>query len=77
MRDLDQLPDELARALTLAREHSPGTWRARRYRRSVARQMREATLTVAREVVAPVRRVLRDYGEVHAALERAKASAAQ
>lgn len=42
--------------------------RGRRYRRHVEGRLREATLTVAREVVAPVRIVLRDYADARAAL---------
>jgi hypothetical protein len=34
----------------------------------VAGRLREATLTVAREVVAPVRVLLRDYAQARAAL---------
>jgi hypothetical protein len=42
-----------------------GTWRAMRHRRMVARRLRLAVLGVAREVVAPVRTVLRDYAQAH------------
>ena len=41
---------------------------ARRYRRQVEGRLHEATLTVAREVVAPVRVVLRDYADARDAL---------
>ncbi len=41
-------------------------WSARRRRRLVARRLRLAVLTVARELVAPVRQVLRDYAEAYA-----------
>jgi GTP-binding protein EngB required for normal cell division len=42
--------------------------RARRHRRVGAGRLREATLTVAREVVAPVRVLLRDYAQARTAL---------
>jgi hypothetical protein len=42
--------------------------RARRHRRVVRGRLREATLTVAREVVAPVRVLLRDYAQARTAL---------
>jgi hypothetical protein len=41
---------------------------ARRYRRQVEGRLHEATRTVAREVVAPVRVVLRDYADARDAL---------
>ncbi len=49
--------------------------RARRYRRVVADRLNLATLTVAREVVAPVRQILRDYTEARVALAEAGAPA--
>jgi GTP-binding protein EngB required for normal cell division len=51
-----------------------GAWRALRYRRAVARRMAHAALQVARDVVAPVRQILRDYAQAHAALGRARAT---
>ncbi len=45
--------------------------RARRFRASSERRLRDATATVAREVVAPVRAVLRDYADAQAALDEA------
>ena len=42
--------------------------RARRFRARTDRKLREATTTVAREVVGPVRRVLRDHADARAAL---------
>jgi hypothetical protein len=75
--DLDRLPEELAQALTIARGLRSPAWLPGRHRRVVARRLRAAVLTVAREVVAPVRQVLRDYRDVQAALEQAKAPAAE
>ena len=49
--------------------------RARRYRRVVTERLNLATLTVAREVVAPVRQILRDYTEARVALAEARGSA--
>jgi hypothetical protein len=49
-----------------------GAVRARLYRRAVARRLRLAALTVAREVVAPVRQVLRDYEAAHVSLNVAR-----
>jgi hypothetical protein len=49
-------------------------WRALRHRRSVERRLRLAVLGVAREVVAPVRQVLRDYAQAHAALGAASSA---
>jgi hypothetical protein len=48
--------------------------RARRYRSRVDRRLREATTAVARDVLAPVRGVLRDYAEAHAAYQDAAAA---
>jgi hypothetical protein len=45
-----------------------GAWRARRYRRAVERRLHLAALNAAREVVAPVRTVLRAYEQAHADL---------
>jgi energy-coupling factor transporter ATP-binding protein EcfA2 len=73
--DLDRLPDELALALRSARGLDGPAWPPRRQRASAVRRMHEAVLTVAREVVAPVRLVLRDYAEVQTALERARGTA--
>jgi hypothetical protein len=42
--------------------------RARRFRARTDRKLRDATTTVAREVVGPVRRVLRDHADARAAL---------
>jgi GTP-binding protein EngB required for normal cell division len=47
--------------------------RGRRYRRVVAQRLEQAALTIAREVVAPVRQILRDYAEARAALAEARA----
>lgn len=49
-----------------------GAWRALRYRRAVQRRLQLAALTVAREVVAPVRTVLRAYEAAHAELAVAR-----
>jgi hypothetical protein len=49
-----------------------GALRARHYRRAVAGRMRLAALTVAREAVAPVRQVLRDYAAAHVSLAVAR-----
>ena len=49
-------------------------WRVARFRRVVERRMRLAALGVAREVVAPVRQVLRDYAQAHTALTAASPS---
>jgi putative protein kinase ArgK-like GTPase of G3E family len=46
--------------------------RARRYRRVVTDRLNQATLTIAREVVAPVRQILRDYSEARVALGEAR-----
>jgi hypothetical protein len=48
-----------------------GAWRALRYRRAVERRLHLAALTVSREVVAPVRTVLRAYEAAHAELASA------
>jgi hypothetical protein len=48
-----------------------GAWRAMRYRRVLARRLRLTVLGVAREVVAPVRQVLRDYAHAHEYLAEA------
>ena len=45
--------------------------RARRFRAASERRLRDVTATVAREVVAPVRAVLRDYADARAALDEA------
>jgi GTP-binding protein EngB required for normal cell division len=47
--------------------------RARRYGRVVTARLHEAALTIAREVVTPVRQILRDYSEARAALAEAGA----
>ena len=46
-----------------------GAWAARRRTRVVERRLRLAVLTVARELVAPVRQVLRDYEEAQSLLQ--------
>jgi membrane protein YdbS with pleckstrin-like domain len=46
--------------------------RARRYRKVVTARLQEAALTIAREVVTPVRQILGDYAEARAALAEAK-----
>jgi predicted GTPase len=48
-----------------------GAWRATRHRRAVLLRLNLAALSVAREVVAPVRRVLRDYGTSYEELAQA------
>ena len=52
-----------------------GRWlaavRARRWRRATERRLRGAAATVAREAVAPVRAVLRDYADARAAFHDA------
>lgn len=73
--DIDRLPEELARVLTAARDGTPAVWRPGRRRRAREQRMRDAVLAVAREVVAPLRQVLRDYAQVHGALERARPDA--
>jgi hypothetical protein len=45
--------------------------RARRYAGRVVRRLRDGASTVAREAVAPVRGVLRDYGAARSALQAA------
>jgi hypothetical protein len=47
--------------------------RARRYRRVVTDRLNSATLTIAREVVAPVRQVLHDYAGARASLAETRA----
>ena len=51
--------------------------RARRYRRVVTARLHEAALTIAREVVTPVRQILRDYAEARAALAEAGGALAE
>jgi GTP-binding protein EngB required for normal cell division len=46
--------------------------RARRYRRVVTDRLNLATLTIAREVVAPVRQILHDYSGARASLVEAR-----
>jgi GTP-binding protein EngB required for normal cell division len=49
-----------------------GAWRALRYQRLAARRLRRAAHDVAREVVAPVRQILRDHDEAHSLLAQAR-----
>ncbi len=48
-----------------------GAWRAMRHRRAVLRRLNLAARSVAREGMAPVRRVLRDYGASYEELAQA------
>jgi hypothetical protein len=48
--------------------------RARRYRRVVTERLDRATLTIAGEVVAPIRHIVRDYAAARTALAEARSN---
>jgi GTP-binding protein EngB required for normal cell division len=48
--------------------------RARRYRRVVSQRLDQATVTIAGEVVAPIRQIVGDYAEARGALAEARAN---